>query len=256
MKTQIGLELCISGMAEVLTVSGKQTLTPGTLMIHSPVFPMLEVFQSEDYASVSIKDNIDQILPFMSANPLDVKNLSALKPFLQLDPVQQEAFIRSVEAIRASEARLKDLKVPFQHNLMENIISLSRKKLLLEHAFLFTGQLLGSSGDVSRHRVVFINFLLTLNREFTAHRSVAYYSDKQGVSQRYFSAIIKRESGYTPMEWINMITINQAKALLRKPNMLVKQVASELGFPEQFTFRKYFHAHAGMSPKQYQHSLK
>jgi AraC-like DNA-binding protein len=54
------------------------------------------------------------------------------------------------------------------------------------------------------------------------------------------------------MEWINMVTINQAKNLLRQPDTQVKDVAAQLGFPEQFTFRKYFKTHTGMSPTEYQ----
>ena len=53
-----------------------------------------------------------------------------------------------------------------------------------------------------------------------------------------------------------MVTINQAKTLLRQPDILVKQVADELGFPEQFTFRKYFKAHTGMSPMEYKEKGK
>ena len=48
-----------------------------------------------------------------------------------------------------------------------------------------------------------------------------------------------------------MVTINHAKNLLRQPNVLIKQVADELGFPEQFTFRKYFKQHTGMSPRAF-----
>ena len=33
--------------------------------------------------------------------------------------------------------------------------------------------------------------------------------------------------------------------------MTVKEIAQELNFPEQFTFRKYFKTHAGISPKEY-----
>lgn len=62
---------------------------------------------------------------------------------------------------------------------------------------------------------------------------------------------MKRESGYTPMEWINMVTINQAKNLLRQADIQVKRVADEFGSPEQFTFRKYFKAHTGMSPTEF-----
>ncbi|MBQ8021026.1 MAG: helix-turn-helix transcriptional regulator, partial [Paludibacteraceae bacterium] len=83
-------------------------------------------------------------------------------------------------------------------------------------------------------------------------RAVQYYAAQQNLSSRHFADIIKQESGYTPMEWINMVTINQAKNLLRQRNILVKEVADELGFPEQFTFRKYFKVHTGMSPTEFQ----
>ena len=53
-----------------------------------------------------------------------------------------------------------------------------------------------------------------------------------------------------------MVTINQAKYLLRQPDILVKQVADELGFPEQFTFRKYFKSHTGQSSTEYQQAQK
>ncbi|MBO6073593.1 MAG: helix-turn-helix domain-containing protein, partial [Paludibacteraceae bacterium] len=32
-----------------------------------------------------------------------------------------------------------------------------------------------------------------------------------------------------------------------------KEVAAELGFPEQFTFRKYFKTHTGISPSEFRH---
>ena len=46
------------------------------------------------------------------------------------------------------------------------------------------------------------------------------------------------------------------KYLLRQPDILVKQVADELGFPEQFTFRKYFKSHTGQYPTEYQQAQK
>jgi AraC-like DNA-binding protein len=98
-----------------------------------------------------------------------------------------------------------------------------------------------------------LHFLVALNLDHRQHRAVQYYAEKQSLTPRHFADIIKQESGYTPMEWINMITINQAKNLLRQPDTQVKDVAAQLGFPEQFTFRKYFKTHTGMSPTEYQH---
>ena len=134
------------------------------------------------------------------------------------------------------------------------MITLIRQETLMEYAFLFTDQLLHANATPSHKREVLITFLLALNQEYKQHRAVQYYADKQALTPRHFADIIKQESGYTPMEWINMVTINQAKHLLRQPNMLVKQVADELGFPEQFTFRKYFKAHTGISPTEYQNN--
>ncbi|MBQ6306127.1 MAG: helix-turn-helix transcriptional regulator, partial [Bacteroidales bacterium] len=57
--------------------------------------------------------------------------------------------------------------------------------------------------------------------------------------------------GHTPMEWIIIITIAHAKRLLSQPDIQVKEVADQLGFPEQFTFRKYFKQHTGMSPRAF-----
>ena len=124
----------------------------------------------------------------------------------------------------------------------------------MEHAFLFSQQLLRADQVPSHKRQVLMTFILSLNQEYKKQRAVRYYAGKQGLSPRHFADIIKQESGYTPMEWINMVTINQAKNLLSQSNMLVKQVADELGFPEQFTFRKYFKTHTGISPTEYQNN--
>ena len=38
------------------------------------------------------------------------------------------------------------------------------------------------------------------------------------------------------MEWIIVYTIGQAKHLLSQIELSVKEIAGQLGFPEQFTF--------------------
>ena len=50
------------------------------------------------------------------------------------------------------------------------------------------------------------------------------------------------------MQWIVSYTISQAKHLLSQTELSAKVIAEKLGFPEKFTFRKYFKTHAGESP--------
>ena len=83
-------------------------------------------------------------------------------------------------------------------------------------------------------------------------KAVTEYTDEASLSVRHFSTLIHQYSGRTPMQWILTFTIVQAKSFLRQQDLQVKEIAERLGFPKQFTFRKYFKTHAGMSPTDYQ----
>ena len=252
MDTQVGLELCTAGSAETLTVKGQCSIEPGVLVIQSPVFPMFKLSRSADFASVVLQDDIGNIYSLFSQNLPSPQHIYAITPFMHLSDAQQQFFLQRVEEIAAKEQKLTTLHHPLQRNILTTVITLLKQETIMEHALLFSEQLLQDSAPPSHKRQVLMTFLLTLNQEYKQHRTVQYYAEKQALSPRHFADIVKRESGHTPMEWINMVTINQAKNLLSQPNVLVKQVADELGFPEQFTFRKYFKAHTGQSPSEYQ----
>ena len=256
METQIGVELCTAGSLEIITVNGICTITPGIVVIHSPVFPMLEISRSDDYRSVFLLEDIEKMMPVMTPVFTTAKQLPFIIPYMQLSEDQQRLFIQRAEQIRDKEQELRDLTHPIQRNLMSSIIVLAKQKALLECAFLFSNQLLHAEQNVSSKRRVFMSFLLKLNQEFHLHRSVNYFAQLQGLTPRHFSNIVKQESGHTPLEWISMVTISQAKNLLRKPDLPIKQIAAELGFPEQFTFRKYFKNYTGISPTEYREKVQ
>lgn len=235
----------------MLTFNGPCIIVPGIIIIHSPVFPMLELSRTADYASVTLQDHIENLYTLLSQNISSPQIAYSVIPFLQLTDEQQRFFLSRVEEICAKEQQLSYANHPMQRKLLTTIIGLLKQETLLEHTLLFSEQLLHADAVPSRKRQVLMTFLLALNQEYRQHRTVQYYAAQQNLSARHFADIIKQESNYTPMEWINMVTINQAKNLLRQPNMLVKQVADELGFPEQFTFRKYFKTHTGVSPRAF-----
>ena len=226
------------------------------LIIHSPVFPMLELSRTNDFASTLLQDQIGNIYSLFSQHLPSPQHIYAITPYMQLSDEQQRFFLQRVEEIRTKEQQLSYVNHPLQRNILTTVINLLRQSTIMEHAFLFSQQLLRADQVPSHKRQVLMTFILSLNQEYKQHRTVQYYAEQQNLSARHFADIIKQESHYTPMEWINMVTINQAKNLLRQPNMLVKQVADELGFPEQFTFRKYFKTHTGISPTEYQNSIK
>ncbi len=251
METHVGMELCKAGIVEKMMAGGRCTISAGMLMILSPAFPMFEIARSEDYQSVILQDRLESILPVFAQNLPSADNILTITPYISLTDEQQAHFLQSVERILEKELQLRDLTHPVQHKIQTSVIMLLRQATLLEYALLFSGQLLHQPQQLSHKRQVMMTFLLTLNQEYRQHRAVNYYAEKQSLTPRHFADIIKRESGYTPMEWINMVTINQAKNLLRQPDIQIKQIAAALGFSSQSAFGKYFRRQKGMSPKNF-----
>jgi AraC-like DNA-binding protein len=103
---------------------------------------------------------------------------------------------------------------------------------------------------MSRRRQVMLHFLVALNLDHRQHRSVQYYAEKQNLTPRHFADIIKQESGYTPMEWINMVTINQAKNLLMNGHN-ISETARQLGFDYPHHFTRLFKNYVGITPSEY-----
>ena len=159
--------------------------------------------------------------------------------------------LAATEQIRQQELQLKNAYHPIERQVRESIITLAKQQMMLEHALLFFLQMPQTEHEVPHKRQVLVRFMVNVNRHFAEQRSVSYYAEQEHSSPRQFADIIRKESGFTPMEWIGMVTINQAKNLLRQPERQVKEVAAELGFPEQFTFRKYFKSRTGMSPTEF-----
>ena len=103
---------------------------------------------------------------------------------------------------------------------------------------------------------VFVDFMLSLSQHYAERRTVADYDAEAALSVRHFSSLILHYTGQTPMQWIHLFVIGQAKLLLLQSDLQVKEIADRLGFPEQFTFRKYFKTHTGISPTEYRKGNK
>ncbi len=82
-----------------------------------------------------------------------------------------------------------------------------------------------------------------------------FYAGNSGVSTKYFSTLVKRVSGKTPLEWIETVVTGEAKAMLKDPGKSIKDIASSLNFPDTPTFTKYFRRVEGVTPKTYRKSI-
>lgn len=86
--------------------------------------------------------------------------------------------------------------------------------------------------------------------ERAEHRlpNVATLAEKLALSPKYLSDLLKAETGKTAQEHIQLFIVNEAKNLLKKPDLNVSEVAYRLGFEYNSHFTKFFKSKTGMSP--------
>jgi len=81
--------------------------------------------------------------------------------------------------------------------------------------------------------------------------SVRYFADKICLSPNYFGDLVKKETGKSAQEYIQLKMIDAAKEGLLDPNKTIGQVAYELGFQYPQHFVRFFKRHVGYTPREY-----
>lgn len=86
--------------------------------------------------------------------------------------------------------------------------------------------------------------------------SIEQLADEMSVSQRYLSDTLKKETGKTTTEHLQLYLIDEAKNILLKPNKSISEVAYELGFEYPQYFSRLFKKKEGLSPSEYREKYK
>lgn len=74
-------------------------------------------------------------------------------------------------------------------------------------------------------------------------------------SKTYISVLFKRITGYTMIEYFNIIRISEAKRLLFETDASVGEIAYMLGFNDSHYFARLFKNETGLSPTEYSSSI-
>lgn len=97
-------------------------------------------------------------------------------------------------------------------------------------------------------------FLMLVQQHFRKERFLDFYADKLEVTAKHLSRTVKKQTGFTAVEWIERYVILEAKVLLKSSNLNIQQISDELNFPSQSFFGKYFKKQTGQSPKEFRNS--
>lgn len=77
-----------------------------------------------------------------------------------------------------------------------------------------------------------------------------------GISPSYLSQLFRKYIKMSYVKYINTLRIEEAKRIMLEfPDMLIKDMATHLGFSDQFYFSKVFRSLTGISPSEYRKSV-
>ncbi len=114
---------------------------------------------------------------------------------------------------------------------------------------LATDQAARNDEDMVDEAIKFINVNIR-----NARLSVEMISRKLNVSEEHFSRMFKKKIGIPPVKYMNEVKVAEAKRMLLKTDMTIKEIASALYYSDQFYFSQQFKRITGYSPSEYRKS--
>lgn len=86
-----------------------------------------------------------------------------------------------------------------------------------------------------------------IDKRLTAHDISSFV----GLSTSRLSAVFKEKTGYSPMNYFNILKIKRACTLLETTNLKMNQICAMIGIDDQYYFSRLFSKIMGISPTVY-----
>ncbi|MEM6630144.1 MAG: helix-turn-helix domain-containing protein [Bacteroidota bacterium] len=156
------------------------------------------------------------------------------------------------------EAIVENIEIEYNNNQDEftKDIIISQLSTLLKYANRFYERQFLNRKELANS--LWEKFYHNLNQYFESGQlekngvpSIEYLATSMSVSQRYLSDTLKKETGKTAIEHIQLFLIDEAKDMLLHPNTSVSEVAYELGFEYPQYFSRLFKKKVGVSPSAF-----
>lgn len=80
-------------------------------------------------------------------------------------------------------------------------------------------------------------------------------SERYGMSYKQFIKRFKNATSMTPSEYITLFKLQKAKSLLSDSDLLIKEIATECGFSNEYYFSNFFKKHTAISPLHFRKGI-
>jgi len=174
-----------------------------------------------------------------------------------------EALHLSPKEEKQIESIVENIEIEYQNNqdVFSKKIIISQLNTLLKYANRFYERQFLNRKELSNNLLE--QFNLQLSEYFESGQlqeqgipSIEQIANKMFVSQRYLSDTLKKETGKTTTEHLQLHLIEEAKNILLQPNKSISEVAFDLGFEYPQYFSRLFKKKEGISPTEYREIYK
>lgn len=86
---------------------------------------------------------------------------------------------------------------------------------------------------------------------YNTHSPVAEMTARSGLSERTFKRRFRASTGYTPIEYVQSLRIEEAKQSLETTADPIDDISEQVGYDDSGSFRRLFKRQVGVSPQKY-----
>lgn len=211
-----------------------------TVAVLFPNHALRTVSKSDDYLSTLVVVDASILDDPMLRIINQMRYRYELYPRVDLDSHEYSVIMNLVGVMRETAS----INIPNRKHLMMSQLELFVR--LLSH---YRSEKLNEPSCDNRVSALFLNHLA---QHFRTHRDVEFYASKVCLSPKYFSTVVKQETGHTASWWIHSTVISETKTLLSmRHDLTIQAIADLMGFADQADFSRFFKRETGLSPTDY-----
>lgn len=209
------------------------------------VYEILSISEQNDMMLIVISKNFQMRVPTRFSK-LDTIHYFETSPAIHLTFAPND-FSNIWQLVEILKSKIGGDKSRFKDDLIHTLLA-SISYMLIERM----GEIEALLGTLkSRREKLTIEFIDLLQIHFRQHHNLNFYAVRLKVSSKHLSETLKKVTGHTAREMINMALIREAKLLLADKDLKIGTISEMLNFSDQFSFSKFFKRMTSLSPMAY-----
>lgn len=178
--------------------------------------------------------------------------------WLHFDGASSREYVQMIHSANGPVCHLKNA-LEVENTLQKIMTILSSQKKISDAACslcivqLLTYALLSENGEDMEERSprIIEDTISYISSHIGEALPLKLLADRAGLSPFYFTRLFKKETGYTPHNYIIQSRVNIAKFYLKSSEYSIKEICFNSGFPNESSFCSTFKKVCKMTPSEY-----